>query len=224
MTTLFTNFDTALRDDAPTHRLPLVGVLDADRLLSDLLLPDVEALLLAKSLDDDPLPRPSDTPTSDECPKPDLSAQDPTDAYDLVTLDELPDDLLDLDLLAECPDDLLALELADLLDLDLPDKLPDELPDDLLDLDLLTKCPDDLLALELADLLDPDLPDGLPDDLLTLSLLSELPLSDFLLSSSDNALLDDQDAADLLDDEPLDLFLDDSSAQLSEEPALDPLP
>ena len=151
MTTLFTNFDTALRDDAPTHRLPLVDVLDDDRLLSDLLLPDVEALLLAKSLGDDLLPRPPDTPASVECLKPDLSAQDPTDAYDLVTLDELPDDLLDLDLLAECPDDLLDLELADLLDLDL-------------------------------------------------------------------------DAADLLGDEPLDLFLDDSSARLSEEPVLDPLP
>ena len=111
----------------------LVDVLDDDRLLSDLLLPDVEALLLAKSLDDDLLPRPSDTLTSDECPKPDLSAQDPTDAYDLVTLDELLDDLLDLDLLTERPNDSLALELADLSDLDLPDEPPDKLPDNLLD-------------------------------------------------------------------------------------------
>ena len=133
MTTLFTNFDTALRDDAPTHRLPLDDVPDADRLFSDLLLPDVETILLAKSLDDDLLPRPSDTLTSDECPKLDLLAPDPTDAYDLVTLDELLDDLLDLDLLTEYPDDSLALELADLPDLDLPDELLDKLPDNLLD-------------------------------------------------------------------------------------------
>ena len=133
LTTLFTNFDTALHDDAPTHRLPLDDVPDADRLFSDLLLSDVETILLAKSLDDDLFPRPSDTLPSDECPKLDLLVQDPTDAYDLVTLDELLDDLLDLDLLTECPNDSLALELADLPDLDLPDELPDKLPDNLLD-------------------------------------------------------------------------------------------
>ena len=224
LTTLFTNFDTALRDDAPTHRLPLADVIDDDRLLGDLILPNVEDLLLAKSLSDDLLPRLPDRPSSTECLKPDLSVPDPTDAYDLVTLDELPDNLPDLDLLAEFSDDLLDLELAALLDLDLLDELPDELSDDLLDLDFLTKSIDDLPVLELADLLDLALPDGLPDDLLALNSPSELALSDFILSSHDNTLLDDQDAPDLLDDEALDLFLDDSSALPSEEAVLDLLP
>ena len=128
-----TNFDTALREDAPTHRFPPDDIPDADRLFRDLLLSDVETILLVKSLDDDLFPRAFDTLPSDECPKLDLPVQDPTDAYDLVTLDELLDDLLDLDLLTECPNDSLALELADLPDLDLPDELPDKLPDNLLD-------------------------------------------------------------------------------------------
>ena len=109
------------------------------------------------------------------------------------------------------------------------DELPDldtfdELLDDLLDLDLLNECPDDLLDLEPDDLLDLDLPDELPDDLLALTLLSELPLSDFLISAPDNDLLDDLAAADLLEDKPLDPLLDDSSAHLGEEAALDPTP
>ena len=130
---MFTNFDTALREDAPTHSFPLDDIPDADRLFSDLLLSDVETILLVKSLDDDLFPRASDTFPSDKCPKLDLPAQDPPDAYDLVTLDELLDDLLDLDLLTERPNDSLALELADLPDLDLTDELPDKLPDNLLD-------------------------------------------------------------------------------------------
>ena len=112
---------------------------------------------------------------------------------------------------------------------DVYDELPDldtfaELLDDLLDLDLLNECPDDLLDLELDDLLDLDLPDELPDDLLALTLLSELPLSDFLISAPDNDLLDDLAAADLLEDKPLDPLLDDFSACLDEEAALDPTP
>ena len=206
---MFTNLDTALRDDAPTHRLPPAGVLDDDRLLDDLNLSNVEVLLLAKSLRDDLLPRLLDRLSSAEYLKPDLSTEDPTDAYDLVTLDELPDDLPDLELLAKPSDDLLNLELAALLDLDLLDELPDELSDDHLDL---TKGLDDLPVFEFSDLLDLELPAGLLDDPAALNSPSELTLSDFILSSLDKLLLDDQDAAGLLDDEPLDLLLDDSSA------------
>ena len=184
-----TNFDTLLREDAPTHCLPDAEALDGDCLLGDLL-HDAEVPLLAEPLGDDLLPTPPDTHTSIERPKPDLPAQDPPDAYD-----ELPD----LDTL-------------------------DELLDDLLDLDLLNECPDDLLDLELNDLLDLDLPDELPDDLLAITLLSELPLSDFLISVPDNDLLDDLAAADLLEDKPLDPLLGDSSAHLGEEAALDPTP
>ena len=151
-----TTSDTALTEDAPTHRLPDAEALDDDCLLGDLL-PDAEVPLLAEPLGDDLLP-----------------------------FDELLDDLLDLDLLNECPDDLLDLELDDLLDLDLLDELP--------------------------------------DDLLALTLLSELPLSDFLISAPDNNLLDDLAAADLLEDKPLDPLLDDSSAHLGEEAAPDPTP
>ena len=184
-----TNSDTALTEDAPTHRLPDAEALDGDCLLGDLL-HDAEVPLLAEPPGDDLLPSLPDTHTSIECLKPDLPAQDPLDAYaelpDLDTFDELLEDLLDLDLLNECPDNLLDLE-----------------PDDLLDLDL---------------------PDELPDDLLALTLLSELPLSDFLISGPDNDLLDDLAAADLLEDKPLDPLLDDSSAHLGEEAAPDPTP
>ena len=179
-----TNFDTLLREDDPTHCLPDAETLDDDCLLGDLL-HEAEVPLLAEPPGDDLLPS-----LSIECPKPDLPAQDPLDAYaelpDLDTFDELLEDLLDLDLLNECPDNLLDLE-----------------PDDLLDLDL---------------------PDELPDDLLALTLLSELPLSDFLISGPDNDLLDDLAAADLLEDKPLDPLLDDSSAHLGEETAPDPTP
>ena len=218
---MFTNLDTALRDNVPTHRLPLADAVDDDRLLGDLILPNVEVLLLAESLSDDLLLRFTDRPSSTECLKPDLSVPDPTDAYDLVTHDELPDDLPDLELLAKLSDDLLDLEVAALLDLDFLDELPDELSDDPLDLDLLTKGLDDLPVLELSDLLDLDLPDGLPDDLLALNSPSKPALSDFTLSSLDNLLLDDQDVADLLDDEALDLLLNDSSAWPSKEAVLD---
>ena len=187
LTALSTNSDTALSEDAPTHRLPDAEALDGDCLLDDLLHDD-KVPLLAEPPGDDLFPTPPDTHTSLECLKSDLSAQEPSDDElpDLVTFAELLDDLLDLNLLNERPDDLLDLELADLLDLDLPDELP--------------------------------------DDLLALTLLSELPLSDFLISAPDNNLLNDLAAADLLEDKPLDPLLDDSSAHLGEEAALDPTP
>ena len=140
---MFTNLDAALCDEAPTHRLPPADVLDDDRLPDDLDLSDAEVFLLAKSLKDDLLLRLLDRPSSAEYLTSGLFTKDPTDAYDLVTLDEVPGDLPDLVLLAKP---------------------------------------------------------------------SELTLSDFILSSLDKLLLEDQDATDLLDDEPLDLSLDDSSA------------
>ena len=111
-----TNSDTALREDAPTHRLPDAEALDGDCLLGDLL-HDAEVPLLAEPPDDD------------------------------LLLDLELDDLLDLDLPNELPDDLLALTLlAELLLSDFLISAPDnDLLDDLAAADLLEDKPLDLL-------------------------------------------------------------------------------
>ena len=81
MITLSTNNDTALRDDTPPHHLPPVDVLDGDHPGDDLLLRLLDRLF------------------SDENLTSDLFPEELTDAYDLVTLDELLDGLSDLVLL-----------------------------------------------------------------------------------------------------------------------------